>query len=387
MKAESPIFRDEAVLDLNYLPQTLLHRGEETRLLRLLFSYLLTAPGEISQRVIIVGGVGVGKTALAQRFGLDVEGEAGRRGRRVRYLHINCREIRGSLFLALRRAVRTLKPEFPERGYSVDDLLEALLTLLDEEGIHLLLCLDDVEPLIEAEPDALYLLTRVQEERLERPRRLSLIVIAKSLEAFRPLDRSTLSTLQRNVISLHPYTQGQLLDILQSRARDAFQDKAITDEALELISELAAEEGGDARYAIDLLWRAGKYAEAEGSRRVRPRHVREAATTLYRGLRAEELRSLSLHEKLLLIAIARCFRGGTKAYASTGEVEEAYRLVCEEWGQKPRGHTQLWKYLKRLRGLEVVSISLEAARGRTHRIALRVPANALEGEVKRLLEG
>ena len=382
----SRIFRDEAVLDLNYIPRILLHRGGEMRFLRRIFSYLLTAPGEMSQRVIITGGVGVGKTALAQRFGLDIEEEAKRLGRAVRYLHLNCREARGSLFFLLRKAVRTLKPEFPERGYSIEDLLEALLTLLDERGLHLLLCLDDVEPLIEAEPDALYLLTRIQEERLERPRRLSLIVIAKSLEAFRPLDRSTLSTLQRNIISLNPYTRGQLLDIVKSRAAMAFREDAITDEALELISELAAMEGGDARYAIDLLWRAGKYAEAEGVGRVLPRHVRGAAATLYRGLRAEELKSLSLHEKLLLIAIARCFRESTKAYASTGEVEEAYRLVCEEFGEKPRGHTQLWKYLRRLRGLEVVSISLEATRGRTHRIALRVPAGAIEGEVKRLIE-
>ena len=383
----SRIFRDETVLDLNYIPPILLHRGEEMRILRRAFSYLLTAPGEMSQRAIITGGVGVGKTALAQRFGLDIEEEAKRLGRAVRYLHLNCREARGSLFFLLRKAVRTLKPEFPERGYSIEDLLEALLTLLDERGLHLLLCLDDVEPLIENEPDALYLLTRVQEERLEKPRRLSLIVIAKSIEAFRPLDQSTLSTLQRNIISLNPYTKGQLLDIIKSRATMAFREDAITDEALELISELAAMEGGDARYAIDLLWRAGKYAEAEGVRRVLPRHVRGASATLYRGLRAEELRSLSLHEKLLLIAIARCFRESTRAYASTGEVEEAYRLVCEEFGEKPRGHTQLWKYLRRLRSLEVVSISLEATRGRTHRIALRVPARALEGEVKRLIEG
>lgn len=386
MEAESPLFRDETVLDINYIPKTLLHREDEMRLLRSLFSYLLTAPREMSQRVIILGGVGVGKTALAQRFGLDLMEEARRRRLRVRYLHVNCREVRGSLFLALRKAVRDLKPEFPERGYSVDDLLEALMALLDERDEHLLLCLDDVEPLIEAEPEALYRLTRVQEERLEAPRRLSLILIAKSLEAFRMLDRSTLSTLQRSILHLSAYTQHQLLDIVRSRAHLAFREGVIPLEVMELISELATGEGGDARYAIDLLWRSGKYAEVEGSRRVLPRHVRGAAATLYRGIREEELRGLSLHESLLLLAIARCFREGAKAYASTGEVEKVYRIVCEELGERPRGHTQLWKYLKRLRSLEVVSISLEAVRGRTHRIALRVPADALEREVERLLE-
>ena len=389
MSRPRSVFVDEGVLDLNYVPPSLLHREGELRLLTGLFRFIFTAPYEMTQRAIIVGGVGTGKTALAQRFGLDLMAEAKSRRIRTRYLHVNCREFRGSLFMVLRRAVKALKPEFPDRGYSSNELLETLMQILDEADEQLVLCLDEVDALIDAEgSDALYNLTRVQEERMEGPRRLSLICISKSLDAFQRLDRSTLSTLQRNVIRMSEYTQPQLADIVRSRAELAFRVDATPPEIVDFISELAAAEGGDARYAIDLLWRAGKYADLGYSREVQPEHVRRAAATLFPALREEAVRQLSHHEQLVLLAVARHFKHTREAYASTGEVERSYQVVCEEYSEEPRGHTQFWKYLKQLRGLDAVSIRLQAtAQGRTQLISLaKVPAEELEREVTRILE-
>ncbi|MCJ7574920.1 AAA family ATPase, partial [Candidatus Bathyarchaeota archaeon] len=195
------MFVDEGVLDINYIPQRLLHRDGELRLLGLTFDHILSAPYEMSQRAIILGGVGTGKTALAQLFGRRLVEDAKRRRMKARYVHVNCRELRGSLFMVLRRAVRSLRPDFPERGYAANELMETLMQLLDEEDAQLLLCLDEVDALIEAEgSDALYNLTRVQEGRPDGPRRLSLLCLSKTAEAFRCLDVSTLSSLQRNVV-------------------------------------------------------------------------------------------------------------------------------------------------------------------------------------------
>ncbi|MDH5792244.1 MAG: AAA family ATPase, partial [Candidatus Bathyarchaeota archaeon] len=375
-------------LDLNYIPVKLPHRDAELRFLTGLFRFVVDTPYEMTQRAVIVGGVGTGKTVLAQRFGQNLVEEARRRRVRARYIHVNCRESRGSLFMALNRAIRALRPQFPDRGYSANELLDTLMRILDEEDEQLVLCLDEVDALIEKEGgDALYNLTRVQEERMEGPRRLSLICISKDPEAFQALDKSTLSTLQRNVIRLPEYTRPQLVDILTDRAERAFRPGAVSPEIVDFIGELAASEGGDARYAIDLLWRAGKYADTAYSREVLPEQVRKAAASLFPVLRAEEIRRLSRHEQLVLLGIARHFRHSREPHATTGEVELSYQVVCEEYGEEPRGHTQFWKYLGQLSGLDAVSSVLHASeKGRTQLISLsKIPAEELEREVTRIL--
>jgi cell division control protein 6 len=263
--SQRSVFIDEGVLDINYVPSKLLHRESELRFLNSVFSSIIDAPYEMSQRAVIVGGVGSGKTALSQRFGKDLEAEAARRRVKAKYIHVNCREVRGSLFMAINRVVRRLRPNFPDRGFSADELLDTLMRILDEEDTHLdtlmrildeedtqlVLSLDEVDALIEKEGgDALYNLSRVQEARLEGPRRLSLICISKDPEAFQGLDRSTLSTLQRNIIKLPEYTAPQLSDILISRTEMAYRPGAISEEILEFIGELAASENGDARYGM-----------------------------------------------------------------------------------------------------------------------------------------
>lgn len=383
------VFVDETVFDFNYIPPRLLHRDAELRFLSNLFRFIIDTPYEMSQRAIIVGGVGSGKTALAQRFGKDLEKEAERRRVRARYIHVNCRENRGSLFSVLLRAVRSFRNNFPDRGFSASELLDTLMRILDEEDTQLVLGLDEVDALIEKEgADAIYNLTRVQEERAEGPRRLSLICISKDPEVFRSLDRSTLSTLQRNVVRMPEYTQPQLADILVGRAEMAFRPGAVSEEIIEFISELAESEHGDARYAIDVLWGAGKRADTAYSQEVHPEHVREAATNLFQSLRTEEVGQLSRHEQMVLLGVARHFLHSREPYATTGEVELSYGVVCEEHGEEPRGHTQFWKYLNQLKGLGVISSRLQASeRGRTQLISLpKVPAEKLEREMTRILE-
>ncbi|MEE8355093.1 MAG: AAA family ATPase [Candidatus Bathyarchaeia archaeon] len=381
MSRSRSVFIDQTVLDFNHVPKKLLHRDVEANFLSSLFRFIVDAPYEMSQRALIIGGVGSGKTALAQRFGLDLMEEAKRRRVKAEYVHVNCRESRGSLFMILQRAVRRFRPQFPDRGYSSNELLDTLMRILDEEDTQLVLCLDEVDSLIEKEGgDAIYNLSRVQEERMDGPRRLSLIFISKSAEAFRDLDRSTLSTLQRNVIRMQEYTVAQLSDIIMSRVEMAFRPGAMSPEIIDFIGELASSEKGDARYAIDLLYGAGMRANTLHSQEVLPEHVRMAAAGLFPAIRPEEFRGLSRHEQLALLGIARFFLHSREAKATTGEAETSYRVVCEEYGETPRGHTQFWKYLNALSGLGAISTELSASeKGRTQLIGLpRMPAEELE---------
>jgi len=390
VKFRQSVFKDEAKLDINFIPSRLPHREKEHRLLTEFFDFLLRFPERMSQRVIITGDVGTGKTALAQRFGADITLEANKANVKLRYVHVNCREYRGKLLLILQHAIAVFHPTFPKRGYSAEEVLSTLMQTLDEENMHLILTLDEFDTLIEREgAEAVYKLTRLQEMRPNQPQRISLICILRDLKATERLDASTRSTLQRNVISLEKYSREQLGDILNDRVQMAFQPSRVSEDVVSMASDLAFSESGNARFAIELLWRAGKYADADGIGEVTPECLRKAVSSIIPTLRKSELASLGLHEKLFLLGVARIFKESQKAYASLSEVEKAYAVVCEEFDEQPHSHTQLWKHAQFLSALGILKteVASTGTRGRSTRVSLpSIPAGELEKELSAALE-
>ena len=384
------VFKDEAKLDINYIPRRLPHREKEHRLLMEFFNFLLLFPERMAQRVIISGEVGTGKTVLAQRFGADIASEAKKRGVSLHYVHINCREYRGNLFLILQHVLAIFRPNFPRRGYSSEELLRTLLQVLDEESAYVILTLDEFDAFIDQEgSEAVYKLTRLQEMRAGKPQRISFVFILRDLKATARLDVSAKSTLQRNVISLERYPKSQLVDILNDRVAMAFVPSAVPEDVADLVAELAVSESGNARFAIELLWRAGKYADAEDAGEVEPECVRKAMSSIIPTLRRSELASLGLHEKLFLLGAARFFKENQSAYASLSEIEESYAVVCEEFDEQPHSHTQLWKYVQLLSALGILKAEVAevGVRGRSTHVSLpAVPVYELEEELSAALE-
>ncbi len=384
------VFKDETKLDINFTPSKLQHRDFQLKLLNSYFDHAIEMPGRMTQRVIIAGKVGTGKTVLAQHFGREITRIAQQRNISLNYVHVNCRQNRGSFFLVLQQIVSSFHPAFPKRGYSAEELLQALMQILDEQDNYLIITLDELETLIRNEgSEPLYKLSRVEETRTKIRGRLSIIGVLRELGSLDELDASTRSTLQSNIIKLDSYTKVQLQDILEDRSALAFKEGTTPSETIAHIAELGEEEGGNARYAIELLWRAGKYADTDKAAEVLPEHVRKAVGSVYSDLRKDEITTLSLHRKLLLLGIARSLQQTTDAHLPMGEAEEAYRVACEEFNQDPRGHTQLWKYIRELSDFGIIraKISTSGQRGKTTLIGLpRISAADLERELSRALK-
>ncbi|MDH5362288.1 MAG: AAA family ATPase, partial [Aigarchaeota archaeon] len=246
------IFKDEEKLSLDYVPPALPHREKELHLLNTFFSGSLKDKPSLSHRVIISGAVGTGKSALSKLFGRKIEKEAAKTGVNIQYVHINCR-INRTLFTVLKRIIEQLRIPLPRRGYSNEELIHGLSSYLDERQLYLILALDEIESLIREESsEPFYYLTRIGEDRQNSFSRMSLICILRNPEVLSFLDRSTQSTLQRNVIHLEEYTYPQLYEIVKYRTDEAFEKDVVLDDTGRLIADIASERG-DARHAIELL--------------------------------------------------------------------------------------------------------------------------------------
>ena len=383
------VFRDEAKLSIDYTPLVLPHREEKIRNLAQLFKALIENPGGASKKVIITGSTGTGKTAVTKRFGAMIQEVAEENDIYLRYIHVNCRRYKTS-FLVITRIIQHFNPKFPKRGFNVAELMHILsYEILGKEDAYILLCLDEAELLIFSEPSLLYHLTRMQDDSLNSKQRLSLITIAKNDSFKKNLDPSISSTFQCSTIHLDEYSSLQLRDILKERIKEAFFDGTVLSETINLISDFAAE-SGDARYALELLWLAGKYADTAKSLQITPEFVRRARGNLAQEIKREVLRDLDLHQKLILLAIARQLKNTQKAYVTMGDCQKAYRIICEEYGIKHRSYTKVWEYIKELTDIsEFLSTKvtgLENKPGQTTLLRLNVPIEILEQVLENEIE-
>ena len=384
---KTSVFRDEAKLSIYYTPSELPHREEIIRELAQIFKILIENPGGASKKVIITGSTGTGKTAVTKRFGVMIQEVAKERNINLSYIHINCRQYK-TPYSVINRILQTFNPKFPKRGFNVTELLHILSKeILERMNAYILLALDDAELLISNEPSIIYNLTRLVDDSLNATQRLSLITITKNDLFKKNLDASINSTFQCSTIHLDKYSIFQLKDILKARIKEAFFDGTVLNETMDLIADFSTE-SGDARYALELLALAGKYADAVKSIQVTPEFVRKAKGKLDPGIKREIIQDfLSLHQKLVLLAIVRQLKMTEKAYINMGVCQKSYQLICEEYATKPLSYTKMWELIKELTSLsEFLSAKvskLDDRPGQTTLLRLNVPIEILEhGRIK-----
>jgi len=232
------LFKAENTLDINYIPDKLPHREKELSLLSQLFLSLITNPNSTSRKILITGNTGIGKTATVKIFGDMLHKVGQKREISIKYIHINCRKERTS-YKVLINIVRDIQQDFPKRGYSPQDLLEFIIKSLQNEDMHVLLVLDELNYLIENDKDLIYSLTRIYDDSFNSPQRISLIGIVRDLSCLNNLDSSTISTLQNNIIKFNTYSIEQIFDILKYRIKLSLKSNSISDDVIKMLSEIS----------------------------------------------------------------------------------------------------------------------------------------------------
>ncbi len=378
------VFKDQRVLSFDYVPQKLVHRDVQMK--KLVMLYKPVVDSNMSQHVVLMGSVGTGKTATAKRFCMDMVGYAEKKQRAVDWVLVNCRQ-RNSESSVVLQIVNHFQPNFPDRGFSITEMLRILRKDLEKRHLHLLIVLDEADMLLKkARSDIIYKLTRFGEEKVEGREMVSLMLISQK-NVYDMLDAASTSTFKRtNVVEFGKYTTEELRDIVAQRAQLALKDDSIEADSIDLIAEVSAE-FGDARFAIEILEKAGMLADEGSAGIITVEHVRAAKAEAYSSITESKLAALDMHQRLALLGIARASRG--KAYITTGDAESAYKVACEEYGQKARAHTAFWGLMKDLDMLGVVSAKKSGAgiSGKTTVITLLdIPAKVLEEKVRHLLD-
>jgi len=273
LSAERGVFRDEAVLRPEFLPDELPGRERE---MRELASYLHPViRGQAPQSVLLMGPPGVGKTTLSKLVLKQLADVS----RKALPLYINCWET-STRFGILNELVLALGDMMPRRGIAADEVVARLREIGKREGTPIpILVLDEVDRLSAAssrEDQVLYDLTR-STETLGLP--CSIIGITNDTNIALKLDARVRSSLTNHLIEFKPYSPDQLKAILLERSKRAFLPDVLEAEVVSVCAAAGAKGGGDARISLHLLWSAGRKAESEGASKVSLAHVKSVQSS------------------------------------------------------------------------------------------------------------
>lgn len=380
------LFSDEHKLSLDYVPEELPFRDKQLREMLHYFKGLFNNPaGTINfhQTVLLVGAAGTGKTATAKRFGLEMENLVLQAlpWTNFRYQHVNCRRNR-TVFSTLTTLMKSLVPEFPARGFSSAELIRMLQNLLDQTNTYLLLCLDEVEHLGQDKDlnNLLYTLTRMNDEHLVGDgQHLSLILITRQTSFLDTTDDSTLSGLGKNIISFDPYSKAELQLIVTLRMIQALNPTSYDEEVPQLIAALA-QESGNARFALELVWKAAKDVMSHSKRYIDANAIKNIQHQIL-NLDRTMIDDLSFPQKVFLYATCQALeRAGEAGYVTLNDVKTQVLIECHERKlSMGTGNTSLWNHVQTLKELQLVATQVVSKnyRGRFTKIFLTLPKKAL----------
>ncbi|MGI0049469.1 MAG: Cdc6/Cdc18 family protein [Nitrososphaera sp.] len=357
--SESAVFRDRSKLSPRYVPEELPHRQAQLQQIAHVFSDAAKDPDKFPLTILqVVGVAGIGKTSTVLRSSKMLEDQFAKSRLTLKTAYINLKLQGGNKFAIYRLLLERMAPELPAQGLSAEEMLRYLLRYLRENKQYALIVMDEIDYLIKTSKDTgiIYDLTRLNEFDPDKPCNVKgVIFIARSTEFYSRLDPAELSTLGRMPMEFNTYTMQQASDILESRAAQAFNPKAMGSDVIDKVASItiSPEVNGDVRYALDLLLYAGNLAESQGAGRVTLDHVRKVHGQVHPSITTEEIEQLSKNHLVSLMALVRALKGKKKPYVELKDVRLYATELVEQLGMKK---IDVEDYLDDLKARKLVDI-------------------------------
>jgi cell division control protein 6 len=263
---EDSVFTREAALSADFIPPLLPGRDRHVRELVFCLKPLLRRVRP--SHAFLHGRPGTGKTATAKHVLRSLEEESND----VVTVYLNAWQERTRLAVLSRLSV-ALRLPLPRRGLADDEVLTRIFESLKKSGKGLCVVIDEADRLDE-KSRILYDLSRAGEVHGVP---CGVVLISNDDELLSHVEDRVRSSLSAKSLQFDPYGPLELKSILHERVKLAFRPGSVEPEAVALCAAMAAKNGGDARFALELLVRAGREADRHG-RNVGVTEVKAAAS-------------------------------------------------------------------------------------------------------------
>ncbi len=370
------VFKKASSLDMSYVPEKLYCRDDVIKSLIYNFRRILEEREQPTISCLILGKGGVGKTVTARYFGRNFKSIALEKDVNIFVEYFNCINFRSKS-----KIVRELLAKYTHgsgRGFSDDEALKLILTQLIREKGYMLLVIDEIH-LLKSEEILAFL--DIAETYGHQNAKLSILLISRNRDWMRIETERILSRLNEK-ITLKPYNFDDAKQILEYRSEEAFKEYVISDDILNMVSQIVADHE-NMRHGIEILRKSGLYADKNSLSSVNAEIIREASNEVYPTFRADIIDQLNDQELLALYGIARSLINHKEPFTLVDDAFEEYQIICETYSIEPHVKMSFRKYIRQLNQLEIISTKTvrieEAERGRHLEITLLdIPAVKLE---------
>ncbi|MCU4744616.1 Cdc6/Cdc18 family protein [Natronoglomus mannanivorans] len=329
------IFENMDVLNPNkdYHPDDLPERELE---LSQLHSALRPAMmGSTPINAFVYGHTGQGKTAAISLKTASLEAAAQENDIDLTVVTVRCKGLNKS-YHVMTHLIKELRggpgAELP-RGHHQKELFDMIQAELRAIGGTIIVVLDEIDAIGE-DDYILYELPRLDLENV----RLSIIGITNDYQFRDNLEADVRSSLGEDEVEFSPYNANQLTSILQRRAakglkrtgfneNDEFESEILINGAASYCAALCAQDTGDARQAIKLLFNACRRVDDRGEDTVTPDEIDAAQDRLERRAVERGISSLPQQPQYALLAVTK-IQLDNETPAGTEEIRPYYEQIC-----------------------------------------------------------
>lgn len=260
------IIAKEELFHPDYLPTDALHRQNEMETVAAAIEPMIH--GKACTNLFICGASGTGKT-LCMKLVLDQLRE---NSALVTPIYVNCWDYptKMAIYYKISEALDLI---LPRRGLAADEVFERILDAMKKQNMAILLVLDELDSIVFRKEDSfLYTMSRAG---LDRGARFGIVAISNKNDLTRLLDSRAASSLRLSSFEFKEYNVEQLKAIVLERAKNALVPKTWNAEAIEACARAGFGKNGNARLALEILWKAAQLAEQRDSTRIELQDIEE----------------------------------------------------------------------------------------------------------------